>query len=486
MSVCVVLLLSIYLTHSFVVGTFPYQLDYGEPVVLLMAKLSAQGAPVYQDFQVPPFWTFPYVPIFAWILSIYPCFQAGRLMGSACVLLVLLLTAIAFQRRPNSNWPLFAALFLANPVVLRWTTLCRVDSLALLFAACGILVAQESLTYLHKTPESEPKTSSLRLDIAASILFGLSFFSKQSFIAAPISTALAILVKKPKSGLRFITIQGLVIAVGLLSLRVVYGQSVFKALFENNAVPWQMEQMTSYCGHYLWICAPLMLLSVLEAGPGLYLTYCLCSLFTVIGSGRAGADYNYFLEFHLATCLLVSHQFWQDRSAFAPSALARHRLRTGLVLSQLLVTGSLLQLSDTFYSYLQYLEYECLPVWQGGSPKYISRSRTTGLQMEASLRQIRGPIVAENFGCVLNADAELWMCDPISLTLLGQSGHWNEAALLKGIIQKRVGAVVLQRLDNNPRFSQEFLATVKSNYYPWLVVGKETIYLPAADLPAEP
>jgi hypothetical protein len=476
------LLASVYLTHCWAVGCFPYQLDYGEPVVLLMAKLTAQGAPIYQDFQQPPFWTFPYVPMFAWILSIYPSFQAGRLLGCACLLSILALTAFAYRRQPNANWPIFAALLLANPVILRWTTLCRVDSLALLFAGSGLLCA-----HLWQadpaTSEDSPKSRSVLTDIILAALFACSFFSKQSFIAAPLAVGAFFLRQDLKRGSRYCLIQALMIGLGLLSLREVYGPPIFKALFANNAVPWQSAQALDYCSHYLWVSAPLIILAILVARPSLFLTYTFCSLLSVVGSGRAGADYNYFLEFHLALCLLVSTRSISEHDSdclLARLNLANGRnLCMGLFLVQIVVAGGLVQLSDTFYSYAQHFQYECLPIWSGGSPKYITRSQEVGQQMELSLRKIKGPIVAENFGCVLNADAELWMCDPISLSLLGQNGQWNERALLDELTKHRVAAVVLQRLDDNPRFSQAFLDTVKAHYKPSQQIGKETIFLPS-------
>lgn len=425
-----------YLTHVGTMVDFPHQLDYGEGVLLLMARSFAVGQSVYRDYQAVPYWDCPYTPLLAWLGSCKVSFGFGRLL-SACSCLGLLISApLALGRRRAL---IFSVLFLANPVVFRWTTLYRVDTLALMLTGWGLLFSLNQ------------RLSKNWADLAAGTCFVLAFLAKQTFLAGPLAVGGYFLYSDKQRGLRFLLVYSSTLALLLIGLSLHYGPYFFQVTFLNNLQTFVADQL----GHYLCSYFPLALLLLPLAygsrAPLQLRLYTLLSLWTVVASGRVGADYNYFLELHLGLCLLAAHGHWEKK------------YWSWLTLAQIFLAGFLLELPPTFSSGLKYLRYEVWPVWRGESPGYLRSNAQAAERLEQRLRGLPTPMICENMGHALNLGKEIWLCDPINYAVLSETGRFNEPELLRKMAAGEVPVVVVDSLEH-PRFTIRFMETLGQYY----------------------
>ena len=447
---------AIYLTHAWATYSFPYQLDFGEGAVLCLAETLRRHEPIYRSLELPPFLAGLYVPLFPWLVSLtlgaLPSFAGGRLLAELSTVLFALSLGGWLWRRTDARTALVGmAFYLANPVVLGWNCLDRIDSLGLLLSLWGLLLATR-----HSPDEPTPRFGVQ--DGVAALCFTLAFFDKQTFVAGPLSVFFAYLRLNRNLALRFAALQGGLLALGLAALHWASQGQFFTLLFRYNAMPFSSEQLCSYVYNYAVFALVLVILALqARLAPAVCKIYALASLWVVLGSGRFGADYNYFLELHGALALLA--------------ALGLHRLEgthlkvgLGLALVQVFLIGVCLRLGPTFYCAQDYLLAEALPLWRGGEPKYMVAGRAAGDQLQAIIAQHPGPMICENMGHALLAGRIPWMCDPATFAGLVRRGLWDQELVLKPLRQGEVKVVVLQRLEFNPRFSDQFLQTVKEHY----------------------
>jgi hypothetical protein len=158
--------LAIYLAFTLWLGfaglAYPYQLDYGEGIVLWFAQELARGHAIYKPLADFPYASSNYPPV-AMILAaiLMPIFGdgygAGRLLNFASALIVAALIwrivraetqsslrAVSAKQSPTWSHPaiLAALFFLASPYLYHWVSLFRVDLIGLAFTFAGIYFAR--------------------------------------------------------------------------------------------------------------------------------------------------------------------------------------------------------------------------------------------------------------------------------------------------------------------------------------------------------
>jgi len=211
---------------SYTILFYPYDLDVTESYIIVPTMRMLNGGPLYNDIHTPlHFSVVKYPPLF-YMLNYFTMLVFGENLFSARILVLsatLLVGIFVFLivRKITKDWKLSlfsALLFFSSYVTFQMATQVRVDMLALLFSTIGIYFF---LDY--------KKGKNMLLSI---LFFVLSVFTNQSFVAAPISAFLYLLLNDKKNVVKFLilflipsTILGLLINVltdGQFFLHVVY------------------------------------------------------------------------------------------------------------------------------------------------------------------------------------------------------------------------------------------------------------------------
>ena len=447
--------LVIFLCRCWLVLSLPYQLEYGEGHMLGLAYWLKQGRSIYAPGPNPP-WAFGFhFPLYLWLVSRcmgdIPSFFAGRLISITASLVALTASAAWLKAKAGNQAALAGLAFLLlHPLLLGWAPLERVDTLALAFSVLAILSAR-------------------RPAVAAPLCL-LSLFCKQSFVAAPLAVALSL---QRKQGLLFLAVYGL----ASLALLLILGNTVFPGLLtlHSKLSSDPASAMT------LWVtCAPTLLLLAALAylaprdlqGSQVWRYYAFTSLIPAAAALKQGSYYYYFLELHWALSIL------------AASALAQpDRLRCGLTVIQLLL-GSCCRF-PILESPLNHWRHETWAWLRGDQPAWRKRMQAYD-QLGEVLARYPGPVLAEQCGNPLLFGREPLVCDCFALFYDQARAGFQVKPLLEMIRQRRIGVILLQRLDeSNLRVPIEVIQLILQHYQITGKVGSDFVLTPRVE-PVKP
>lgn len=171
----------------------PFEINYGEGIVLGVAARMARGEPLYQPISDYPYLVAAYTPLYYTILAALiqlagPALWPARAVSLGGALLAAACLYGAVRRERGRRPAMLAALFFAaTPWVAQWAGYGRVDMPALGLTAAGVWLAW------RPSPE--------RWRLALSLLCFLgAFLTKQTYLAAPLVTALALALRRPRLG----------------------------------------------------------------------------------------------------------------------------------------------------------------------------------------------------------------------------------------------------------------------------------------------
>jgi hypothetical protein len=300
---------------------FPYGADYGEAPLMDQARRIQTLDPLYKsDINRPPFVISNYPPLFPAFVAVMnaisriPLFQAGRITSVVFGLISTYLIGLFVSRLTANRWlgVFSAAIFLGQPYVLFWSSLARVDLMALALSLLGLWIL-----YRYKTSS------------AALLLGGLCFlcsaFTRQTYLlAGPLAGFAWLWVLDRKKALIFIgtfSIVGLAIfgMINALTQGGFYTDIVMSNVNQYNLA----HTLTS--GKQLFMLWPVVLAATLvlisltifsrfstaisvQTGllrqPFVYsglLLYTVGSFLSAITIGKVGSNVNYLLEL-IAAC----------------------------------------------------------------------------------------------------------------------------------------------------------------------------------------
>ena len=398
---------------------FPYQLDYGEGVLLHFVREWAGGRPIYKAIEGYPYITSNYAPLpilLALVLTpvLGISFAAGRVWTLLAVMAITAMIAVWVWREGKQWLTAVAAalIFLASPYIYHWAPLFRVDLLGLALTLGGLYAV-----CLYAGPcaaRQEPRSTGWLW--LAVILFVAGLYAKQSFIFAPAAALVYLYLFVDRwRAIKMAAAMALLGGGAFLLINLSTQAGFWEGLVVSNVNPFLWSEFWKQQADFFATFAPLVLLAgwylldkyVLDrrtavrekASPlDLYLPAALASLWL---AGKAGAWENYFFEALAALALCAG---------LGLARLAGRRASKFRLLAPLLVLAQVGLMWHT-------------PRVAG---RYLELTRRSNEEVASYLAGIPDPIVSEDMGLLVTNDKVLDYYS-FQYSQLARAGRWDQA-----------------------------------------------------------
>ena len=444
--------------------SYRFPIDYSEGPLVDQAVRLAAGQNIYRpDLSAAPYTISNYPPLYVaalapWVALLGPSFLQGRLLSALCAWVVAGCLALLIHTASRDRWAAAAGAlsFVALPYVAHWSSLLRVDllALALSLAALAVLVRWPGRPW--------------NLPLAA-VLLAASIYTRQSYaLAAPAAGFVWLWAgrRQPRQALVLAgLVGGLSLAVFLALQLATDGGFFFNIVTANvNAYLWEnLRRNLEGLGRNAW---PLMALaaSALLLGPRrnpLYVlaaTYLLGGTLTALTIGKIGSNVNYLLELCAALGLAAGGLFAWARQA------PRAWLAAGI--GALLVAQAGFSVRATLNAY---------------AGELAARLALTNdlYRLEAMIAEADGPVLADEYmGSLALAGRPLYL-QPFEVTQLAWAGAWDQTPLLDSIEQQQFDLILLyDRPWVNERWTAEMLDAIEDHYRLAALVADNRVYRP--------
>jgi hypothetical protein len=460
---------------------FPYQLDYGEGVLLHFVREWSHGEPIYKAIDRYPYVVANYPPLAILLaLALTPVLGLSYMAGRIWTLLALVaVTALilAWVRRAGQRWlPAAAAglLFAGSPYVYHWAPLFRVDLIGLALSLGGLYAV-----YAGFGPHAEGSGQAAKagwrrpaLGVAV-LLFVTALFAKQSFIFAPAAALIYLFAFVDRRAALALAAAMAVLGGGAFVLiNLATGGGFWSGLVTSNVNPFVWPEFWKQQADFWSTFAVLILLAAWylvdkflldrrangTAQVSLVDVYLPLALTSLLLAGRAGAWENYFFEALAAFAL---------GAGLGLARLARHGSRLVRLAAPALVLAQVLLMWHTPQAAMRYLEL----------------TRRSNEVMAPILASTPDPVASEDLGLLVTNDKT---SDYFSFqySQLARAGRWDQSWELNRLRQRGFTLVILERgtrldVDRYQRFTREFLSELDRNYRHSRTVGKYELYVPA-------
>lgn len=496
---CVWLGLAFYLVLTLWLGltglVYPYQLDYGEGIVLWFAQQLAHGQTIYKGLSDFPYASNNYPPV-AMLLSaaLMPIFgdgyASGRLLNLASALIIagLIFRIVQTETRSRSFAAIAALFFLGSPYVYHWIPLFRVDLMGLAFAVGGIYVV-----WRWEQPAAGNRQ---RLDTAGLLLatacFLLALYTKHTLFAAPAAAFFSLWMRNKRTAIFFALALGAVGgAIYLLLDSVTRGGFTF-GLLESNATIFLPDQLSALLKNFALTFPILLLLAlwfwlerVRAKRFGVLEWYAVTAFAALVLAGRVGAWENYFFEAIAITCVFafLRPEFKNLNSKHLHRAQVQvfqiHVTRNGILNYELRIQNFILP---------TLLFVQLALMWHDPriAAELMARDLPANQQLASLLQQTPGIIISEDMGALAtNGKAVAYYT--FQYSSLARSGKWDQRWELDGLRYGAFPLVILERgtredVDHYRRFTREFVSALDRYYSRTQTLGKYEIYRPAPAL----
>ncbi len=447
--------------------TYPYQLDYGEGIVLWFAQQLAHGQPIYKGLIGLPYASSNYPPfgmaLFAALMPIFgEGYLGGRLLNFAAALIVaaLIYQIVRTETRQRTAGALGALLFLGTPYIYHWVPLDRVDLLGLAFTFGGV--------YFVWRWERMPRLVYFWLYTFA---FLLALYTKQTLFAAPAAAFIALWLRDKRAALTFAVVLGASGGAIYLALDTLTRGAFSFGLIESNATTFLPEQLFDLLKNFALTFPILIALAawawfsrVRAKKIGVLEIYAVTALAVVAMSGRVGAWENYFFEAIAAMCVWAGFAVHAWHTATQP--LVR-RAPIALPLALIVQLGLM-----------------------GHDPRIavdlMAQAAPANLQLAHLLKHTSGIIISEDMGALATSGKPVDYYT-YQYSMLARSGKWDQAWELNGLRDGTFPLVILERgtredVDHYRRFTREFVSALDRYYAETQTIGNYAIYTPAPPL----
>lgn len=510
---------------------FPYQLDNVEGFLLQQAILLHTGQAIYKPITTPPFLVGNYGPVYPLLNALFvnpefPNFFSGRFLSAAALCGILIMSFFFIKRNTGSFLPglLLCALYLSTYEVYRWIAYYRVDFAALFFSFSGLFFIQKYMYANNEFQETEISQNKNKSFLYFSIIcFSLGIYTKQTFIAAPLSAFIYMFLNNRKTAFRYLEILLFVNILLFVILNIITkGQYALHTIYYNaNKFDfWQLKQMVI---NLFWFFNKYMILLLIVyiavnwRTTNLYTIYMYVCILTIIGIGKVGSAENYLLEpllgIYIFICItlykmldLTNAFLFHYKGHREPQRTSKggslctsvnlcgqnesleHRENTESTDAYSLTFCETAKVNRYFIAALAFL-----------SILFISLHIYTNYKLRREFRWANNPtqndyVKADKIlnsidthpGDILSEDAIFPLLagrrvifDPFILSELAKEGKWDESLINTMIKRKQISLIITT--DNlfaaNKfffRYTKNFIDAVKQNYHLLSIIGENT------------
>jgi hypothetical protein len=365
----------------------------------------------------------PYPPLFPLVWSALlpvsgPALWPGRALSAGSLVGLAVLVGLNARRVRREIWPGVAAvgLLLGSPFVYQWAGYARVDLLALVFAAGGVLSAQW--------------IGGRRGIVTAAVLCGLALWTKQTAITATVAVGLAFAFRSRPSAALFGVLVGAPSLLLVLLLNASTNGEFTRHILEGNASnPIDPLRAAVYIGAFAALHLPAIAASLwwlrraFGGAPSPVAMYVLIALLAEWSAGNAGSSVNYLIEPIVAVALAVPFA-WR---AIPPSAA---------VVGPLLAATQLALLVHWPNSFgTTYLADAAI----GRTPTALDAA--VGAHLDGVVRAEPGELIAEAAGFAVRNGRPVYL-QPIDLRAEQLQGRWRSGPLTDALAGGRFSLVI--------------------------------------------
>lgn len=460
--------------HQYLAVTHRYPLDYGEAPLVDQAMRLVSGEPLYRrDISTPPYTISNYPPLYVLSLApgvalFGPNFWAGRLISALSALAAGGFLALLVYELSRDRWAAAttAGVLWAMPYLVHWSSLLRIDLLALALSTAALYV-------LVRAPETRGGL------LGGAVLLTAAAYTRQSYaLAAPL--AAFVWLWSTRGWRRAFTLAALVGTGGLILfvvINVLTGGGFFFNIVTANVNEFGIERL----GHHLETLIkdiPFLLglgvlawlLSWAMDLPGWRLVgpYLIGAFLSSLTIGKIGSNVNYFLELCAALGLVAG--VWVAWSRRAPCLERRPAL--GALL--LLLVGT--QIAGMVHTTVD----EYLPRLTG------RRAVSAELQtLEQDVAQAERVVIGDEYMGMVTLQGEPLYVQPFEVTQLAAASLWDPTDLVNDIRNQTFALILIHHFPHaevhKERWTPEMLETIQRAYYVSDTAADTYVYRPRVD-----
>lgn len=446
--------------------TYPYQLDYGEGIVLWFARELIQGHSIYDRALMA---SSNYPPL-AMVLSalLMPIlgngYLAGRLLnfGSAIVVAALIYRIVKVETQDRQAGMLAALFFFGSTYIYHWIPVFRVDLIGLALTIAGIYFAWK------RERSTDPGREKFYLVLFTGA-FLLALYTKHTLVAAPAAAFLALARESKRVAIIYALALasiggGIYFAMDLAT----YGGFTF-GLIDSNATVFLPAQLGTLIGSFAETYLVMIGLTAwswvgrVRAGQtGVLEVYFVTTFATLVFVGRVGAWENYFFEAITLVCV------------FAGFKISNLLHLTGRSRSVSFILPLLLLVQLLLYT----TEHD--PRVAAG---LVAQDFPANQQLGALLARTNGTIISEDMGALVTSGKPVAYYT-FQYASLARSGQWDQSWESNGLRDGLFPLVILEQgtrenVDHYRRFTREFVSSLDRYYAQTQTIGKYEVYTPA-------
>lgn len=466
LQIIIILFFALFIWTSVEIIIYPYGVDYGEAPLIDQAIRFQKHLPVYKaTIDTPPYIIANYPPLYPLVVAgthgvfNLPLFATGRIISLISSLISgIIIALLSYSLTRNETLAaLAAALFWGNPYVTIWSSLARVDLLALSL----------SLVAIYILVQCKPAWYWL---VLACIFFLASAFTRQSYLlAGPLAGFIWLWHGQRKRALIFAGALGI---SGLLLFGMI--NALTQGGFYTNIIVANLNRMELgrifVMFKQLLIIWPVILIilvvSLIRLLPPinrntadftkasgqtaiilfLLLPFTIGSFITSLTIGKVGSDVNYFLELISACCLwvvifisqLANSKPWMKRVIMGLFAL---QLIWGLVASY--------QLSNTVIK-----------------ERWRNLSFYNGLFQQVRSSAHLGKVLSDDYLDLVVLSGQPIYYQPFEYGQLYQAGLWNPDQFAVEIAQKKFSLILIggDTIDKKCCWPAPLVDAIQTNY----------------------
>ncbi len=480
-----VCLLFSWLLSSWLAGRallFPFGLDYGEAPLADQAARLIAGQTLYRtDLDTAPYVITNYGPLFPAAMALthqltgLPMLTAGRAISLIAALVCALLIGLFAYKLTGDRLAaaLAATLFFGHPMVIFWSTLARVDLLAL-------CLGLSALYTLYRRPRSWRW-----LGVAVALMLAAIYTRQTAIIAVPLAGAIWLWHFSPRRSLVFLaTLAGASLAIfGIAVLMTRSGFYLHTVIANVNHYDYL---------HLAWMGRRLLrvsLFGIIVAGIAAWQilaarqrpavtaqqaavqpflrygwpSYTVGAFISALTVGKVGSNVNYFLEILVALALWAGIALmWQKRTWLTIGLIS-------LLLVQLIwgVIGAVTSYNTDL----------------GARWRHLDESQA--LYAEVTAAAATGPVLADDFMDMVMLSGHRLYLQPFEYTQLARAGLWDPAALVMAVEQRQFPLIITTTPGtplNRDRWSAPVMAAIEGHYTVERRFRDYTVYRPATGL----